>query len=181
MYQSLYFDFPLCSIKTKHHKIELTRNLLISVPLEMKILRREHFNRWYKLTPYLLSMLLMEIPFQVSNFINPWKSFYPFIKFNFIKNLFEKRIYINFLIVSVIVCLVLHWHYLLVNESTVWFSYILLYNILYVVYVMRSSMGLFNWSIDTHQGNYAFDFINIYSMLHLLSKINIFTFEFRVN
>nr|XP_023017727.1 ATP-binding cassette sub-family G member 1 [Leptinotarsa decemlineata] len=37
----------------------------LSFPLEMKILTREHFNRWYKLTPYLLSVILIEIPFQV--------------------------------------------------------------------------------------------------------------------
>lgn len=41
-------------------------DIQFSVPLEMKILRREHFNRWYKLTPYVLSLLFMEIPFQVS-------------------------------------------------------------------------------------------------------------------
>lgn len=37
----------------------------------MKILTREHFNRWYKLTPYLLSVILLEIPFQVSSIVNP--------------------------------------------------------------------------------------------------------------
>lgn len=37
----------------------------LSFPLEMQILSREHFNRWYKLTPYLLSVILVEIPFQV--------------------------------------------------------------------------------------------------------------------
>ncbi|CAG9859721.1 unnamed protein product [Phyllotreta striolata] len=37
----------------------------LSFPLEMRILSREHFNRWYKLTPYLLSVILVEIPFQV--------------------------------------------------------------------------------------------------------------------
>lgn len=41
-------------------------NNFLTVPLEMKILTREHFNRWYKLTPYLLSVILVEIPFQVS-------------------------------------------------------------------------------------------------------------------
>ncbi|CAH1370906.1 unnamed protein product [Tenebrio molitor] len=40
-------------------------SVTISFPLEMKILTREHFNRWYKLTPYLLSVILIEIPFQV--------------------------------------------------------------------------------------------------------------------
>ncbi|XP_019870035.1 ATP-binding cassette sub-family G member 1 [Aethina tumida] len=40
-------------------------SVTLSFPLEMKILTREHFNRWYKLTPYLLSVILIEIPFQV--------------------------------------------------------------------------------------------------------------------
>lgn len=31
----------------------------------MRILTREHFNRWYKLSPYLMSVILIEIPFQV--------------------------------------------------------------------------------------------------------------------
>ncbi|KZC04860.1 ATP-binding cassette sub-family G member 1 [Dufourea novaeangliae] len=37
-----------------------------SVPQEMRILSREHFNRWYRLAPYYISMLLVEIPFQAS-------------------------------------------------------------------------------------------------------------------
>lgn len=32
----------------------------------MQILKREHFNRWYKLAPYYISMLLVEIPFQAA-------------------------------------------------------------------------------------------------------------------
>ncbi|XP_066252275.1 ATP-binding cassette sub-family G member 1-like [Euwallacea similis] len=40
-------------------------SVTLSFPLEMKILTREHFNRWYKLSPYLLSVILIEIPFQV--------------------------------------------------------------------------------------------------------------------
>lgn len=40
-------------------------SVTLTFPLEMKILTREHFNRWYKLTPYLLSVILIEIPFQL--------------------------------------------------------------------------------------------------------------------
>ncbi|KAG7202353.1 hypothetical protein KM043_018680 [Ampulex compressa] len=36
----------------------------LAFPLEMQILTREHFNRWYRLAPYYISMLLVEIPFQ---------------------------------------------------------------------------------------------------------------------
>lgn len=39
-----------------------------SVPLEMESLRREHFNRWYNLIPYYLSIISFEIPFQVELF-----------------------------------------------------------------------------------------------------------------
>lgn len=38
----------------------------VSVPLEMQILTREHFNQWYRLAPYYISLLLVEIPFQAS-------------------------------------------------------------------------------------------------------------------
>lgn len=37
----------------------------LSVPLEIDMLTREHFNRWYKLGPYFLSLISFEIPFQV--------------------------------------------------------------------------------------------------------------------
>ncbi|XP_076252829.1 ATP-binding cassette sub-family G member 1 [Rhynchophorus ferrugineus] len=40
-------------------------SVTLSFPLEMKILIREHFNRWYKLSPYLMSIVLIEIPFQL--------------------------------------------------------------------------------------------------------------------
>lgn len=40
-------------------------SVTLSFPLEMKILEREHFNRWYRLIPYLLSVVLLEIPFQI--------------------------------------------------------------------------------------------------------------------
>lgn len=32
----------------------------------MESLTREHFNRWYKLGPYFLSVLVVEVPIQVS-------------------------------------------------------------------------------------------------------------------
>ncbi|XP_050520679.1 ATP-binding cassette sub-family G member 1 [Daktulosphaira vitifoliae] len=39
--------------------------VVVSFPLEYKILKREHFNRWYSLFPYLVSTLMVEIPFQI--------------------------------------------------------------------------------------------------------------------
>lgn len=38
--------------------------VILAFPLEMEVLKREHFNRWYSLAPYIFSMLLIEIPFQ---------------------------------------------------------------------------------------------------------------------
>lgn len=40
-------------------------SFLFAVPLEYKVLKREHFNGWYTLFPYMISILLVEIPFQV--------------------------------------------------------------------------------------------------------------------
>nr|QAV55731.1 ATP-binding cassette sub-family G member 1-like protein [Sogatella furcifera] len=37
----------------------------LSFPLEFRVLRREHFNRWYSLLPYCVATLLIEIPFQI--------------------------------------------------------------------------------------------------------------------
>ena len=39
--------------------------LFASVPLEMNILQREYFNRWYSLLPSFLAIILIEIPIQV--------------------------------------------------------------------------------------------------------------------
>ncbi|XP_014297443.1 ATP-binding cassette subfamily G member 4 [Microplitis demolitor] len=38
----------------------------LAFPIEMQILTREHFNRWYSLAPYYISLLLVEIPFQAA-------------------------------------------------------------------------------------------------------------------
>ncbi|XP_055314826.1 ATP-binding cassette sub-family G member 1 [Sitodiplosis mosellana] len=40
-------------------------SVVLSFPLEMETLRREHFNRWYNLIPYYFSIILFEIPFQL--------------------------------------------------------------------------------------------------------------------
>ncbi|XKL63704.1 hypothetical protein PGB90_006068 [Kerria lacca] len=40
--------------------------VVLSFPLEFQMLKREHFNRWYSLFPYLISILLIEIPFQIA-------------------------------------------------------------------------------------------------------------------
>jgi len=37
----------------------------LSIPLEMNVLRREYFNRWYSLLPSFLAIILIEIPIQI--------------------------------------------------------------------------------------------------------------------
>jgi len=39
--------------------------VMLSFPVEIEVLSREHFNRWYNLGPYFLSVILFEIPVQV--------------------------------------------------------------------------------------------------------------------
>uniref|UniRef100_A0A1Y9GLD0 ABC transporter domain-containing protein n=3 Tax=Anopheles arabiensis TaxID=7173 RepID=A0A1Y9GLD0_ANOAR len=39
--------------------------VVLSFQIEMESLTREHFNRWYKLGPYFLSVLVLEIPIQI--------------------------------------------------------------------------------------------------------------------
>ncbi|XP_025199854.1 ATP-binding cassette sub-family G member 1-like isoform X2 [Melanaphis sacchari] len=40
--------------------------VVVSFPLEYIVLKREHFNGWYTLFPYMISVLLIEIPLQIS-------------------------------------------------------------------------------------------------------------------
>ncbi|XP_039308331.1 ATP-binding cassette sub-family G member 1-like isoform X2 [Solenopsis invicta] len=39
---------------------------LLAIPLEMRILMKEHFNCWYRLAPYYISLLLVEVFFQAA-------------------------------------------------------------------------------------------------------------------
>lgn len=40
-------------------------SVTLSFPLEMDILKGEYFNRWYRLGPYIVSILAVELPFQM--------------------------------------------------------------------------------------------------------------------
>ncbi|KAM3963648.1 LOW QUALITY PROTEIN: ATP-binding cassette sub-family G member 1 [Aphomia sociella] len=40
-------------------------SVTLSFPLEMDILKGEYFNKWYKLGPYIVSILAVELPFQM--------------------------------------------------------------------------------------------------------------------
>lgn len=43
--------------------------VMLIIPNEIRILRVEHFNRWYSLLPFYLSMIIIEIPMQMFNCI----------------------------------------------------------------------------------------------------------------
>lgn len=43
---------------------------LISVPLEVKLLRREYFNRWYSLKAYYMALTIASLPLLVSSDLN---------------------------------------------------------------------------------------------------------------
>lgn len=48
------------------------------------MMKREHFNRWYNLVPYFLSVVTFEIPFQVRNteiLYMPGESLYEYLPF----------------------------------------------------------------------------------------------------
>ncbi|KAL0266301.1 UNVERIFIED_CONTAM: hypothetical protein PYX00_008887 [Menopon gallinae] len=42
-------------------------SVTLTIPNELHVLRAEHFNRWYSLLPYYLSMIIIEIPMQTIN------------------------------------------------------------------------------------------------------------------
>ncbi|XP_014247502.1 ATP-binding cassette sub-family G member 1-like [Cimex lectularius] len=58
------FIFVYGSILFLHYTGQMT--VLLSFPLEYKVLTREHFNRWYSLPSYFLALLLVELPFQAA-------------------------------------------------------------------------------------------------------------------
>lgn len=44
---------------------EYSFQIVSSVPLELPVIRREHFNRWYSVRAYFLSLTMADIPIQV--------------------------------------------------------------------------------------------------------------------
>ncbi|XP_015369898.1 PREDICTED: ATP-binding cassette sub-family G member 1-like isoform X1 [Diuraphis noxia] len=40
-------------------------SVIVSFPLEFMVVKREHFNSWYTLFPYIVSILMVEIPLQI--------------------------------------------------------------------------------------------------------------------
>jgi ATP-binding cassette, subfamily G (WHITE), member 1 len=40
---------------------------LFSVPTQVQLLKREHFNRWYRCNPYFFAMSLAKLPVQLFN------------------------------------------------------------------------------------------------------------------
>lgn len=65
--------FELCSNEYKFSSTDLSSsyidgnesNLSFAVPMEVRLLKREYFNRWYDLSPYFCAMSVSTIPPQV--------------------------------------------------------------------------------------------------------------------
>lgn len=43
---------------------------ILSFPMELPVLLKEHFNRWYSLRSYYLAITISDMPFQVSHFFD---------------------------------------------------------------------------------------------------------------
>jgi len=67
--QFIYFFYCNSALRqgTGILRTKLTRTSLISVPCELSILQKEHFNRWYSLKSYYVSITLTDIPVMVSD------------------------------------------------------------------------------------------------------------------
>ena len=67
MYTSMTITILSCkSISSENLSLVITLgSLFITVPLEMPVLLKENFNRWYSLRSYYLAITLSDIPFQV--------------------------------------------------------------------------------------------------------------------
>lgn len=46
--------------------LNLTHRFLIPDPQEVKLVKKEHFNCWYSLTPYYAALTVSKLPIQVS-------------------------------------------------------------------------------------------------------------------
>lgn len=53
-------------IKTSPFLLNLTHSSLISDPQEVKLVKKEHFNCWYSLTPYYAALTVSKLPIQVT-------------------------------------------------------------------------------------------------------------------
>lgn len=56
-------------IYDQYKRREFYRNKHFAVPLEVELLRREYFNRWYGLKPYFLAMSVSRLPLQVGTLL----------------------------------------------------------------------------------------------------------------
>lgn len=65
----MYIPLMPVLLQCKYKRIILESNfntsLFISVPLQLQLLKREHFNRWYCLKAYFLALTVSTLPVQI--------------------------------------------------------------------------------------------------------------------
>lgn len=56
-----------CEYKITWIRQFLTNFYIFSVPTQVQVLKREHFNRWYRCNPYYFAMSVAKLPLQLAN------------------------------------------------------------------------------------------------------------------
>lgn len=62
----LFIPIILCKFITAQDNIRYLKTLCYIVPAEIKVARKEHFNRWYGLFPYYMATMIANLPVHVS-------------------------------------------------------------------------------------------------------------------
>lgn len=52
-------------IASQPYRSEWAQDTSFTVPSEVQLLKREHFNRWFRIGPYYMSMIMAKLPMQI--------------------------------------------------------------------------------------------------------------------
>lgn len=60
------FNFGFCFTVTIAFMYNPLMPVLLQFPSEVELLKREHFNRWYRIGPYYMAMIMAKLPMQIA-------------------------------------------------------------------------------------------------------------------